>query len=465
MPRWSSAHSVETSNFAKVFSPVSTALMGIYFNIEDAILNNVVNYIPSECDTTIYTMINKYDDEIITGSFGTIYKLGEANTSQLSDAPISGIILNDEFIFDNYFQYIHTDYTSVVSQLFINSNVLYIKHNDTFSELEYPITVKLSGITEYNIYITEEISINGPYVYATDASFKLLHKVECKYSLAISNHIDLSEDHNYAIPNVNKKIFTRAGELFDPIIEYADTSLVLNYFNGDSIVDEYLFQTIELDYLFLSAVNDVIGYANNQLYAGKLHIPVELNLNVNSSYNNNQFIYADQTTSIVGDNIRFVVNLENIREIFGDEYIQIVIEHDGDKTFIKQDITGSSDDNTWINQIALGNQIAFSLSVADEKPIVVKVYINNYDEYMCAGTYVAQVHYRIFPIEVSGSEKQLIIYNNKLCILTNTSTSECPIFDNKPLYRSVNFIRDAFTVDSNNIYTQFDFGLLWKRYI
>ncbi len=464
MPKWSAANFVETSNFAKIYAPVAQTLTGIYFNMEDYIANSVVEYLPTECISAIYTAVNRdYGTTYSTLAHGAIYQVGEAITSKLSDSPISGIVLDDLFFFNEKYSSVFTG-TSSIGQLFINSNVIYIQVTDSIDVSDYPIRVIISGITEHGLHIDEEIEVTGPYTYSTKGAYKMLSRIESGYTIHISNFIDLSSRHSYIVADVNKKIFTKRGALFEPIIDYDATKLFINNFNGNSIVDEYIFDTEELDYLFVSASEDVIGFKDDELYCGKLHIPVELQLNVNSSYNNNDFIYLDKTSTYIGDEVVVTIDLGNIREIFGNEYIQVVIESDEQRVFLSQVMSGTFDDNTWINQSVLSDKIVFSTPIPNTNPIVFKLYVSGFDQYFAAGICVNKIHYRKFAISgISNGDNQLIIRNNKLCIFIQDSNSNCTQFDNLPLYKEISFIRDGYTVDNNNIYTQFDFGLAWTR--
>lgn len=464
MPKWSAANFVETSNFTKIFAPIGKTLTGIYFNMEDHIANSVVEYLPTECISAIYMAVNHgYGTTYNTLEHGTIHQVGEAVTSKLSDSPISGIILDDLFFFNEKYNSVFSG-TSSISQLFINSNVLYIQVTDSIDVSDYPIRVIISGITEHGLHIDEEVEVTGPYIYSTKGAYKMLNRIESNYTIRVSNFIDLSSRHSYIVADINKKMFTRGGVLFEPIIDYDATKLFINNFNGNSIVDEYIFDTEELDYIFVSASEDVIGFKNGELYCGKLHIPVELQLDVNSSHNNNDFIYLDKTSTYIGDNVVVTVDLGNVREIFGNEYIQVVIESNGQRVFLSQLMNGTFDDNTWINQSILSDKIMFSTPIPNTNPIVFKLYVSGFDQYFSAGICVNKIHYRKFAISgISNGDNQLIIRNNKLCIFAQDSDSNCLQFDNLPLYREISFIRDGYTVDNNNIYTQFDFGLVWIR--
>lgn len=460
MPKWSASNFVETSNFAKVYTPAGQTLTGIYFNMEDYIANSVVEYLPTECISAIYTTVNRdYGTTYSTLAHGTIYQVGEAITSKLSDSPISGIVLEDPFFFNEKYSSVFSG-TSQIAQLFINSNVLYIQVTDSIDVSDYPIRIIISGITEHGSHIDEEIDVTGPYTYSTKGAYKMLNRIESDYTIHISNFIDLSLRHSYIVADVNKKIFTKSGSLFEPIIDYDTNKLFINNFNGNSVVDEYIFDTEELDYLFVSASEDVIGLKDGELYCGKLHIPVELQLNVNSSYNNNDFIYLDKTSTYIGDSAVVTIDLGNIREIFADEYIQVLIETNGQRTFLNQLINGTLDDNTWINQAILNDKIIFSISVSDANPIILKLYINGFDQYFAAGISVNKIHYRKFIVsEIFDGDNQLLIRNNKLCVFTEINSANCQQFDELQLYREISLIRDGYTVDNNNIYTQFDFGL------
>ena len=57
MPKWSAANFVETSNFTKIFAPIGKTLTGMYFNMEESIANNVVEYLPTECLSSSYVSI------------------------------------------------------------------------------------------------------------------------------------------------------------------------------------------------------------------------------------------------------------------------------------------------------------------------------------------------------------------------------------------------------------------------
>ena len=464
MPKWSAANFVETSNFTKIFAPIGKTLTGIYFNMEDHIANSVVEYLPTECISAIYMAVNHgYGTTYNTLEHGTIHQVGEAVTSKLSDSPISGIILDDLFFFNEKYNSVFSG-TSSISQLFINSNVLYIQVTDSIDVSDYPIRVIISGITEHGLHIDEEIEVLGPYTYSTKGAYKMLNRIESDYTIQISNFIDLSATHSYIVPDINKKIFTKSGILFEPIIDYDANKLFINYFNGNSVVDEYIFNTESFDYLFVSASEDVIGLKGTELYCGKLHIPVELQLNVNSSYNNNNFVYLDKTSTYIGDTVVVTIDLGNIREIFGNEYVQVLIESAGQRTFLNQDIDGTLDDNTWINQSILGDKIIFSIPISNSNPVVFKLYVNGFDQYFAAGVHVNQIHYRRFSLSgITLGSNQLIIRNNKLCIFSHYNTSDCAQFDGVQLYSELSFIRDGYTVDNNNIYTQFDFGLAWIR--
>lgn len=464
MPKWSAANFVETSNFTKIFAPIGKTLTGMYFNMEESIANNVVEYLPTECLSSLYVAVDHdYETTYNTLAHGAIHRLGEAITSQLSDAPISGIVLGDGFFFNEKYTETFTG-TLAINQLFLNSNILYLQVTDSLDVSDYPIRIIVSGITEYGIHIDEEVEILGPHTYATKAAYKVINRIESEYTVQISNFIDLATTHSYVVLDVNKKIFTRSGALFEPIIDYDANKLFINHFNGNAIVDEYIFDTEEMDYLFVSASEDVIGFKSGELYCGKLHIPVELQLDVNSSYNNNDFIYLDKTNTYIGDTVVATIDLTNIREIFGNEYIQVIVESNGQKVFISQNINGTFDDNTWINQATLGDKIVFSTPITDTNPIVMKLYINGFDQYLAAGVYVSQIHYRKFAIDgIESGTNQLLIRNNKLCILTEHNTSDCDQFDGLPIYNEISLIRDGYTIDNNNIYTQFDFGLTWTR--
>jgi hypothetical protein len=460
MPKWSAANFVETSNFTKVYSPVGRTLTGMYFNMEDYVANSVIEYLPTECISEVYTAVNHdYETTYNTLAHGTIHRLGEAITSKLSDSPISGIVLGDSFLFNEKYSSVFTK-TSFANKLFINSNILYIQVTDSLDVSDYPIRVIISGITEYGVHIDEEIEITGPYTYSTKGAYKMLNRIESDYAIHISNFIDLASTHSYIVSDINKKIFTKSGILFEPIIDYSANKLFINYFNGNSVVDEYIFDTEELDYLFVSASEDVIGFKNGELYCGKLHIPVELQLNANSSYNNNDFIYLNKTSTYIGDEVVVTVNLENIREIFGNEQIQVVVESDGQKTFLNQLVHGTLDDNTWINQSVLNDKILFSIPINNADPVVFKLYVNGFDQYFSAGICVNKIHYKRFIISgITEGVNQLLIRNNKLCIFVQNNNSNCQQFDGLALYKEISFIRDGYTMDDNNIYTQFDFGL------
>lgn len=147
--------------------------------------------------------------------------------------------------------------------------------------------------------------------------------------------------------------------------------------------------------------------------------------------------------------------------MFQDAYIQVIIENDGNKTFLDQAISGTLNDNTWINQAIFGDSIVFSIPISNNSPIIVKLYINGFDQYLAAGCIVNQIHYREFAIPgVFEGSDQLIIKNNKLCIMMSQNTDTCSAFYGIPVYHEVDIIRDGYTLDANNIYTQFDFGLV-----
>lgn len=461
MPKWSAANFVETSNFSKVFSPIGRLLTGAYFNIETCIANNVVNYMPTEIATKVYSAVNiGYTSPYTTIAHGDIYGIGEAITTELADAPISGLIFDDGFFFEDKYSQAFAA-TEDVAKVFINSNILYITISDAYDTIEYPAKIIISGITEFGTYIDELIYVSGPYTYATKASFKMLSRIESDYNVVVANFIDLSSTHAYTISGVNKKIFTNTGEIFEPIIDYDNNKLFINVFDGNSIVDEYVFNTMQMDYLFVSGSQDVIGYKESKLYCGKLHIPIEEQLNVNSSYNNNDFVYSNKQSSYIGDEVKFTIHLENIREVFQDAYIQVIIENDGNKTFLNQAISGTLNDNTWVNQVALGDSIVFSIPISNNSPITVKLYINGFDQYLAAGCIVNQIHYREFATPgIFEGINQLVIRNNKLCIMMSQNTDTCSAFNGIPVYHEVDIIRDGYTLDANNIYTQFDFGLV-----
>lgn len=463
-PKWSLSNKSYLSNAAKIFSPVNDGIENIYFDSEAIVYNNIAIApdfeTPSSCYRSVYTDLKQSH----TTTVANIVNTGSVKISSLMNAPITKVLASEDVngleVYE--FEYDPNEYGVARPLKVLNLDcVLYIKQAQDFTETEYPFIVEVSGHTVAGDYITESITIASPHVYATHNRFKIITAINSTYRLTVSNRLNLSDSHSYTNYGRVKRAASISGGLFEPIIDKTENSLSVNGFTDSSVIDIFRFNSVDMSHLYVSNYMDVIGYANSKLYVGKLHLPVELNLNINSSYNNNQFVYVDSETSIIGESVQFTINLDNIKEIFGDNYIQILVERGSDKTYITDEVYGVADSNTWINQSVKKSSIVFTVPLEDNTPILVRLYVAHLEEYFCAGTILPQVHYKIFNTnDLTGIDEDyepLLLLNNKLMLLDRVETGVCSPVDYYPVYKELSIIRDGFTYDDVYIYTLTDF--------
>lgn len=465
-PKWSLSYKSYISNASKIFNPINDGIENLYFDNEAILYNNIAIAPDFETPSSCYRSLYVDNKSSYTTNLGTIVNVGAAKVGSLMNAPISKVYKGDDIYGLEFYvaEYDPAIYPAIRPfKIFNFDYVLYIKHVDEFANIDYPFLVDIFGHNVDGEYITERIEIAGPYVYASHNKFKVIMRIESKYKIQISSYLNLGEDHSYTNYARPKRTCGIAGRLFEPIFNIEESSISVNGFTDSSIVDVFRFNSVPMSYMYVSNYMDVIGYRENKLYVGKLHLPIEMNMDINSSYNNNQFVYVDTETSIIGESVQFVINIANIQEIFGDNYIQILVERGDDKTYITDEVYGVSDSNTWINQSVKKSNIVFNVPLEDYRPIIVKLYIAHLEEYFCAGTILPLIHYKIFNTnnltDMIENHVPLAIVNNKLYLLDREVTGVCLPIDHYPVYKELSIVRDGFTYDDNYIYTLNDFEI------
>jgi hypothetical protein len=439
MPKWSGAYQNIASNYNKIMNPAGQFISNCLFEMQNIIAANIMPMPTFDIIDAVYVKRYILNQDMLNTEFGWITNIGANKVASLLNYPFTFAIKNNArpYKFTTVFM-ASAEYENILLK---KPSILYIKPLSIISDA---IKITITGLSKDGELISEDIELRRNNAVATMYQYRAILDISSMIDLFVSTYVDCTnttyvEHFNFDIV----KMADKNGSFFNPLFELENNILSIVKQTGGTTSDQHNFITPDISHYFVTPNMDIIYISEGKLCASKMHLPVESNININSSYNNNDMVYIDDIDGLSA-NVRCTINIQNIKKVCRNKNIQISVSDGQSTTYITDTVAESTDSNTWINIDNRNSNISFSIPTASES-IVVKVYIWEYMTYFCAG-YTKK---SIDKIELCDADS-MCIHNNKLYIQDDLDDY------------LVTPIRGCFTYDDEYIYTQHDFDIRYE---
>lgn len=439
-PMWSSAYKNFYSNFSKFMSPLMESMSNKVNDIDNYYENNTnidgVNHFGYRNNQ--YEIVSLNIPSLIKTEHGYCEYIGQHGQASLETYPIKAVSYREPTLFSK--QSFIVDSESRVYN-FAFSTTLYLADHD--AHRDRPNTVAIIGLNNVGETISEVLTLNSAVPMETLSHFKTVYRVESTYSFKLSNYLDLSQDNTSDNGlNLQKRITNTSGEYFDPTFQIEDSTVYIINSNNLSRNDEYKFDLRHTpDKFFVNNLLDVIYLSGSSLYAGKFMLDYYNLSPYNSSCNNNEYIYLEDETSSVSEDMVVVIETDRLKEL-GSKSFRISILHNDETMFIDKNSNATDLPDNWIDLSLTGDRVYFYINKSDTSPYTFILETDNRLEPFAAMSYINDVK----PYEIASGIKDIFVYNKELWVQNNDDS-----------YNILDPIRLVYTSGVNRIYLFNDF--------
>jgi hypothetical protein len=379
-PKWSSTYQNYFANTSKLIQPILESYSGVLGNISEKLAINVANPDFSFAQNYYYYVgpPNLAIPNNILTEQGLVTYIGESDITYPGDfvatkanlisveLPIFKETVNIPAVFS---------YPTYVFVRVLNASIL------------NPAHLVIYGTNKEGIETSESITLPSEEFTITMNSYLSITRIICDVAVEIVNYIDCSSNISYAtIYGPQKKVTRLNGNYFQPGFTLGGNSLYLN--DSNSIAREEIFKFIlnrQPDKIFISHLLDVFYLKSNVLYSSKLYLDYQNKEQYNSTYNNNDFIFINNETPDVGDNLNITLNYPLIKSIYGGRLFRLKVISNNVTSFI--DLSGNlGTENTWLIPSNIGSKINVPyVATSDDTTFVLEFQTGN--QSYCAGYY------------------------------------------------------------------------------
>ena len=437
LPKWASGYRNVLSNYAKLTMPISNTISNIREEVNNICVANINTESFFEYPSEIYRSII-VGDPIYAKLDNEIYEnIGQLKFACITNYPFGKVKSIDK----SQCVMISKDIESAVNnRLFIGSDsIIYItpKENTTSQK-----TIQIFGCNSNGDEIHEDIVINNSNTVATKFKYSFIVNIESEINLNVSTYIDCENVFSFTSELLpTKRIVNEDGIYFDPIIKRDNGYIEFVNQNGYMLNTVRRFNIGNYDKIFITNLLDVITLKDKKLYCCKPSLFIDPNIEINSSFNNNDIIDVDNTNPVIGEIVNFTINISKALEIFDSTKIQIQISNGSSTGYVSSNIA-YTDSDSWIDLSNRKSNISFGMPIENNNSIIVRVYAYGFSSYLCAGVQVNSLN----PIQIYDGIDDIFIYNNKLFGIIDGVNYK------------INLSRSCFVTNGSYMYTDIDFS-------
>lgn len=421
-PVWSSAHKNYFSNSSKMISPI---LEGVSLSLDyfDSVVenNNTLDQIHfgyKEYDHYIYS---SRIPKILRTEHGFGYYIGEDGQISLESVPISKFETKDSYPY-SLKEYVYDGTSHPSNLVFDFENNIFIQSDE--ASIINPVLFVVYGLNKKGETVSEEIALLSRVATESLNKYLVIYSIMTEArSFKVSNHLDCVSELSYTLNiGLAKRISSPlSGDYFEPRFEVDGTSLRILNASKNSIAEEFTFHLENVpEKIFISNLLDVVYLYNDTLYSGKLMLDYYSIDSVNSTTNNNPFVFIDDENTPVGGSFITTVDIGKLSSELGSSNLSISLKNEDDTLYLQQDGTFSALQNDWIPTTNLRNKVTFSTLVQNTSPYIIELKIDNRPDEFIAINYQNVINEKV----VLENTSKLFFYNKDLW--TKLTTGECP---------------------------------------
>jgi hypothetical protein len=438
LPKWSSANKNFLSNFSKVNSPYGDTISNMFFDMANIITVNLSTESFFEYPTALYSSVLVSPPLYIKIDNKNFENIGYAKSSSILNYPISSI-KEEKIVYPSKLSFIKNRAEVFDGKLLSKDCIIYIQPTSAISN---PEIITIFGFNSEGSEISESLVLINTNAISTKLKYKFITDISSNVDLKVSTYISTDSCHSFRSSLLHpKRIANNNGAFFDPVINIDVNSIEINQELGlnKSTIRRFYCEN-NIDNLFVSNLMDILYLSGGRLFAAKPRLRVETPIDINSSYNNNDVVYIDNSSPIIGEVVNFTIDINKAANIFDSENIQILVTHGDNKYFVTQDVGLSTSKDTWIKLSNRKANISFGFPINDLDDITVKVYSYGFASYFCAGSHVDYIN----SYHLMDNVDDMIIFNNKLVVEKDSQFFElkpsrlCFVYDDSYIYTDTN---------------------------
>jgi len=375
MPSWSFAALNHLSKYSKLTSYSYNIITDIAAKPIIMAATNMLGAI----DTIDYPQSNyimyaaRKTKQLIT-NMGVFENIGMYKHVSFDSYPITNCYLLPEKIID--FNYEYNSDTDFERFVIPKESCLYLTLTDNVES-----EVIIVGIDGNGKLVKDKQTLMPRISTKTINKYKIVIGVYSKVSFDIST---LSKSDSYRTGYIDfKRITDRRGEYFEPFftVDYIDPSIICaQKLDGSSV---YKFRTDrEIDKFAITENLDLLYVSENTLYSAKLYFDVYLNVNINSTFNNNTICWTNYDDVEDGENIIFEIDTSRIAEF--SNYFKIKLENNDTVVWLNRD-GAETTKSTNVDVSSSVDRLKISKQKLNNSPYVMSIYIDNIKEVFQCG--------------------------------------------------------------------------------
>lgn len=408
-PKWSFANKSFLSNYSKLTS-------GIYNYVKNIeakpIYCAAYNYVNSQdtFDFNPYIFkkpIVKVPKEVIT-NMGVFEYIGQNNVQSINSYPITNMYLEE--VKPLVFEYEY-DTDQEFSRFKLSKNVsLYITLTDN---IEADVTIV--GLDADGKLIKDSIHILPRISHKTVMKYSAVIGIYSSVSLVIST---MSKSDSYVSGYIDyKRITDMSGDYFEPFfsVDIEDPNVLCVKKLDERDVYKFRLER-EIDKFVVTENLDILYISNNILYSAKPYFDVAANLNINSTYNNNDICSVAYDDVTDGDNINFIINTSAISGIT--KLFTVKIENGASTQYLSGNQLLVAD-KTSISTNGIRSKVQFSIQKLNKDPYIVSIQCEGIREVFQCGV----IDNNITSYHLSDNIYDLNIYDGNV-IISSSATSQ-----------------------------------------